>query len=142
MSKNRQYVEFDTRTVELAPREAWLKSRIGTDVLFQDWEMYSWGDFRHHCSTETPDEINETRPNVTGTIFNTKRLACKDCRAVMPKGVMEYFQATFKICTMKSNPPMEFYLQTNAFHPGGFIAHSPSVRVNPLPQNSFYLCIV
>ena len=134
----RHYVEADSRKLELAPREAWLKSRIGTDVFFQDWEMYSWGDFRHHCSTETPDEIHETRPNVTGTIFNQKRLQCKDCSTTMPKQVQDYFQATKHLLTIGSQPPMEFYMGPWPI-PGGIIRTRGPGQIVSIGPSQFYI---
>lgn len=119
------HVYFGSKMVPLAPRERWVRDLIQTDVMFQDWEMYAWGDFRHHCPHETPDEIHQTRPNVSGTIFNRRNLVCRDCTAVMPEDAKKHFYATFRICTMGHTPPAEFYIGNSLIVPGAFIRIHP-----------------
>jgi hypothetical protein len=131
-----RFTIIEGKRTELTTKQRWLNGYIGVPVFYQDWEMYGWGDFRHHCQHETPDEIMETRSNVTGNVLWQKNLQCKDCGVGMPKGVKDYFTATKRIMTLGKEPPMSFYMTTNWIKPGQVLNFQGNVNVQ---SGQFYL---
>lgn len=117
---------------DLTYRQSWINKHVGTSVYYQDWEMFGWGNFQHHCPNKTPDQIMFPNENGVGSIINISRARCGECKEVMPESVKDYFLSVYRILTFGKDPYINFYF-TGIGYP--IIMRSPGILIGP----NFYL---